>query len=72
MRFLFKETDSSLLIVYDSDDPNSFSRRLVERLLRKLEQERLPHLSEAEQAHLIVMIQTTLEVCLYTPLIIII
>ncbi|KAG8746797.1 regulator of (H+)-ATPase in vacuolar membrane [Ceratobasidium sp. 428] len=46
----------------DDDDPNSFSRRLVERLLRKLEEQRLPHLSETEQAHLIVMIQTTLEI----------
>ncbi|CAE6416915.1 unnamed protein product [Rhizoctonia solani] len=46
----------------DDDDPNSFSRRLVERLLRKLEQKRPPHLSESEQAHLIVMIQTTLEI----------
>jgi hypothetical protein len=46
-----------------SEDPNSFSRGLVERLLRKLEQQQLPHLSETEQAHLIVMIQTTLEVC---------
>ncbi|CAE6540684.1 unnamed protein product [Rhizoctonia solani] len=46
----------------DDDDPNSFSRRLVERLLRKLEQQRPPHLSETEQAHLIVMIQTTLEI----------
>ncbi|KAG9100994.1 regulator of (H+)-ATPase in vacuolar membrane [Ceratobasidium sp. 370] len=46
----------------DDDDPNSFSRRLVERLLRKLEERRLPHLSETEQAHLIVMIQTTLEI----------
>ncbi|ELU39867.1 WD repeat-containing protein [Rhizoctonia solani AG-1 IA] len=45
-----------------SDDPHSFSRRLVERLLQKLEQQRLPHLSETEQAHLIVMIQTTLEI----------
>jgi hypothetical protein len=47
-----------------SDDSHSFSRRLVERLLNKLEEQRLPHLSETEQAHLIVMIQTTLEVCL--------
>ncbi|QRW12027.1 RAV1-regulator of (H+)-ATPase in vacuolar membrane-like protein [Ceratobasidium sp. AG-Ba] len=46
----------------DDDDPNSFSRRLVERLLKKLEERRLPHLSETEQAHLIVMIQTTLEI----------
>lgn len=46
----------------DDDDPNAFSRRLVERLLKKLEQQRLPHLSETEQAHLIVMIQTTLEI----------
>ncbi|KAG8690966.1 regulator of (H+)-ATPase in vacuolar membrane [Ceratobasidium sp. 423] len=38
----------------DDDDPNSFSRRLVERLLRKLEQQRPPHLSESEQAHLII------------------
>lgn len=46
----------------DDDDPNSFSRKLVERLLRKLEQQPLPHLSKTEQAHLIVMIQTTLEI----------
>ncbi|KEP50346.1 RAVE protein 1 carboxy-terminal protein [Rhizoctonia solani 123E] len=46
----------------DDDDPNAFSRILVKRLLRKLEQKRHPHLSETEQAHLIVMIQTTLEI----------
>ncbi|KAG8694259.1 regulator of (H+)-ATPase in vacuolar membrane, partial [Ceratobasidium sp. 394] len=46
----------------DDDDPNSFSRKLVECLLRKLEERRLPHLSKTEQAHLIVMIQTTLEI----------
>ena len=53
------------LNLLSSDDPNAFSRRLVERLLKKLEQQQLPHLSETEQAHLIVMIQTTLEVCLF-------
>ncbi|KAH7334362.1 RAVE protein 1 C terminal-domain-containing protein [Rhizoctonia solani] len=46
----------------DDEDPHSFSRRLVERLLSKLEQQRPPHLSETENAHLIVMIQTTLEI----------
>ncbi|CAE6472515.1 unnamed protein product [Rhizoctonia solani] len=65
-QFLSGHTSYDSIITWsssaDDDDPHSFSRRLVERLLQKLEQQRLPHLSETEQAHLIVMIQTTLEI----------
>ncbi|KAL5639258.1 hypothetical protein ACGC1H_006687 [Rhizoctonia solani] len=65
-RFLSGHTSYDSVITWsgsaDDDDPNAFSRILVERLLRKLEQKRHPHLSETEQAHLIVMIQTTLEI----------
>jgi len=41
----------------------SFARPVVTRLIGLLESRPLPNLSPNEQAHLIVLIQTTLEVC---------
>lgn len=46
-----------------SDSEQGFSRVLVNRLVERLEEKPLPHLTVNEQAHLIVLIQTTLEVC---------
>ncbi|KAF5323620.1 hypothetical protein D9611_005764 [Ephemerocybe angulata] len=46
----------------DNSDENSFSRALVERLIRHLESHQIPHLNANERAHLIVLIQTTLEI----------
>lgn len=43
-------------------DDVSFARPVVTRLIRLLESRPLPNLSLNEQAHLIVLIQTTLEV----------
>lgn len=40
-----------------------FSRPVVTRLIEDLESNPLPNLSPNEQAHLIVLIQATLEVC---------
>ncbi|RXW19520.1 hypothetical protein EST38_g6323 [Candolleomyces aberdarensis] len=45
----------------DDSDEEEFSRALVTRLIRHLESHQLPHLTSNEQAHLIVLIQTTLE-----------
>lgn len=39
-----------------------FSRELVDRLVRSLEEHPLPHLTPSEMEHLIVLIQTTVEV----------
>jgi hypothetical protein len=44
------------------DDDQSFSRSLIERLLSRLEEAPLPHLSPNEHAHLLVLIQAMLEV----------
>ncbi|KAI0036631.1 WD repeat-containing protein [Vararia minispora EC-137] len=55
---LFDEPD--LGIYEPSDDP--FSRELVEKLLEHLEMHPLPHLTPNEHAHLLVLIQATLEV----------
>ncbi|KAA1467902.1 hypothetical protein DENSPDRAFT_906985 [Dentipellis sp. KUC8613] len=46
----------------DEADDEGFSRALVERLLQRLEAEPLPHLTPNEHAHLLVLIQATLEV----------
>jgi hypothetical protein len=43
-------------------DEDGFSRALVVNLLDQLETEPLPHLTPNEHAHLLVLIQTTLEV----------
>jgi len=43
-------------------DEDGFSRTLVMELLDQLESEPLPHLTPNEHAHLLVLIQTTLEV----------
>jgi hypothetical protein len=49
------------------DEDDGFSRALVNRLIQTLENDPLPHLTPNEQAHLLVLIQTTLEVtfCLF-------
>jgi len=44
-------------------DDTVFSRPLVTHLIEALEASPLPHLTPNEQAHLLVLIQTTLEVC---------
>jgi hypothetical protein len=45
-----------------SDDAAGFSRTLVSRLLASLEQRPLARLTANEHAHLLVLVQTTLEV----------
>jgi len=51
------------------NDEVAFNRPTVERLVHVLEKHTLPDLSENEQAHLIVLVKATLNVCLqaYTP-----
>ncbi|KAJ7042393.1 RAVE protein 1 C terminal-domain-containing protein [Mycena alexandri] len=46
----------------DDDEEEGFSRGLVNRLIETLEHNPLPHLTPNEQAHLLVLIQTTLEI----------
>ncbi|KII93785.1 hypothetical protein PLICRDRAFT_101217 [Plicaturopsis crispa FD-325 SS-3] len=46
----------------DESDENVFSRGLVLRLIEELEAQPLPHLTPNEHAHLLVLIQTTLEI----------
>ncbi|KAJ7654974.1 RAVE protein 1 C terminal-domain-containing protein [Mycena polygramma] len=46
----------------DDDEEEGFSRALVNRLIQTLESDPLPHLTPNEQAHLLVLIQTTLEI----------
>jgi hypothetical protein len=46
----------------DGSDEISFTRSIIHRLISILEFRPLPRLSSNEQAHLIVLIQTTLEV----------
>ncbi|KAG8894694.1 regulator of (H+)-ATPase in vacuolar membrane, partial [Tulasnella sp. 408] len=46
----------------DSDIEDMFSRELVDRLVRSLEDHPLPHLTPSEMEHLIVLIQTTIEI----------
>jgi len=46
----------------DRSDEEGFSRPLVLRLIQALEADPLPHLTPNEQAHLLVLIQTALEV----------
>ncbi|KAF7339596.1 WD repeat protein [Mycena sanguinolenta] len=46
----------------DEDEEDGFSRTLVNRLIRTLEADPLPHLTPNEQAHLLVLVQTTLEI----------
>ncbi|KAJ6604501.1 RAVE protein 1 C terminal-domain-containing protein [Mycena vulgaris] len=46
----------------DDDEEEGFSRALVNRLIETLESNPLPHLTPNEQAHLLVLIQTTLEI----------
>lgn len=51
----------NILIFFNSAEIN-FSRPVIDRVLDALESHPLPNLSSNEQAHLIVLIQTTLEV----------
>ncbi|KAG8940912.1 regulator of (H+)-ATPase in vacuolar membrane [Tulasnella sp. 424] len=46
----------------DSEIQDLFSRELVDRLVRSLEEHPLPHLTPSEMEHLIVLIQTTVEI----------
>ncbi|KAI0068306.1 WD repeat-containing protein [Artomyces pyxidatus] len=46
----------------DEPDEEGFSRALVEGMLENLEEDPLPHLTPNEHAHLLVLIQATLEV----------
>ncbi|TFK36859.1 RAVE protein 1 C terminal-domain-containing protein [Crucibulum laeve] len=46
----------------EESEEEGFSRSLVARLIKTLEANPLPHLTPNEQAHLIVLIQTTLEI----------
>ncbi|KDQ63425.1 hypothetical protein JAAARDRAFT_169243 [Jaapia argillacea MUCL 33604] len=46
----------------DEPDEDVFSRSLVDRLLERLESDPLPHMTANEHAHLLVLIQTALEV----------
>ncbi len=45
-----------------AEDEDVFSRLLVTRLIDTLENRPIPHLTPNEQAHLLVLLQTTLEV----------
>lgn len=49
-------------------DEDQFSRSLVHRLLERLEEQQLPHLTPNEHASLMVLIQTTLEVSYFDGL----
>ncbi|KAJ7071176.1 RAVE protein 1 C terminal-domain-containing protein [Mycena amicta] len=55
--FLFNEPQPK-----DDDEDEGFSRAGVTRLIETLENNPLPHLTPNEQAHLLVLIQTTLEI----------
>ncbi|KAJ7099614.1 RAVE protein 1 C terminal-domain-containing protein [Mycena crocata] len=46
----------------DEDEEEGFSRGLVHSLIETLENHPIPHLTPNEQAHLLVLIQTTLEI----------
>ncbi|KAI5897900.1 uncharacterized protein SCHCODRAFT_02565349 [Schizophyllum commune H4-8] len=46
----------------DDSEEEGFSRKLVARLLDALERNPLPYLTPSERAHLVVLIQTTLEI----------
>ncbi|KAF8213200.1 WD repeat-containing protein [Mycena galopus ATCC 62051] len=46
----------------DEDEEEGFSRTLVNHLIQTLESDPLPHLTPNEQAHLLVLVQTTLEI----------
>ena len=47
---------------FSSNDDIAFTRPVISRLIQMLEIRDLPNLSPNEKAHLIVLIQTTLEV----------
>ena len=51
------------LLIHNRPDDQDFSRSLIERLVGRLEESPLPHLTTNEHAHLLVLIQAMLEVC---------
>lgn len=55
---LFNENN----LVDDGAEEEGFSRKLVARLLDALERDPLPYLTFSERAHLVVLVQTTLEI----------
>ncbi|KAJ7630787.1 RAVE protein 1 C terminal-domain-containing protein [Roridomyces roridus] len=55
-------TESFLRKESSPDEEEGFSRTLVQHLIKTLESDPLPHLTPNEQAHLLVLIQTTLEI----------
>lgn len=58
-----KETRSKTeLHMKSANDEDTFSPALVQKLLDRLESNPLPHLTPNEEAHLSVLIETTLEV----------
>lgn len=50
------------MLIWCRSDEDGFSRAFVMKLIEQLEMEPLPHLTPNEHAHLLVLIQTTLEV----------
>jgi len=50
------------MFLFSSNDDIAFTRPVISRLIQMLEIRDLPNLSPNEKAHLIVLIQTTLEV----------
>ncbi len=50
-------------LIHNRPDDQDFSRSLIERLVGRLEESPLPHLTPNEHAHLLVLIQAMLEVC---------
>lgn len=63
MSTLSYERDSlNLTSIHRPEEEQGFSRSLVEDLLEGLENSPLPHLTPNEHAHLLVLIQATLEV----------
>jgi hypothetical protein len=50
-------------LIHNRPDDPGLSRSLIERLVGRLEASPLPHLTTIEHAHLLVLIQTMLEVC---------
>ncbi|KAF9479728.1 hypothetical protein BDN70DRAFT_906163 [Pholiota conissans] len=61
-RFLERDHPVAGLTVISSPDEIVFTRPVITRLIQTLESHQLPSLSPNEQAHLIVLIQTTLEI----------
>jgi hypothetical protein len=60
--FYFGLENLRCLLINNRSEEDGFSRALVIKLIDQLETEPLPHLTPNEHAHLLVLIQTTLEV----------